>query len=78
MLVINAWDQSIFPDASELFVDENLPISDGDAVVAVVGDTLMCRRAYRVKNGYRLTHPGLADVFASKVIGRVVRYAILA
>ena len=76
MLVYKINDQKLFPNATEIYVDEKASISDGDPVVATIGNSLVCRLAYKTSEGYKLTHPDYSDISVPEVIGRVVRYAI--
>lgn len=76
MLVYQINDPVIFPNASEIYVSEDVPISDGDPVVAIIGDSVVCRHAHKIPEGYRLTHPKHGDLFVSEVVGRVVQYSI--
>lgn len=69
-------DFELFPDATEIFVESDCEINDGDVVLIEVAGHRECRFACREKCGFRFEHPSRKPRYSAKIIGRVMMYAV--
>lgn len=69
-------DFELFPDATEIFVESDCEINDGDAVLVEITGRRECRFAWRENCGFRFEHPNRETRYEAKIIGRIMMYAV--